>query len=248
MAGDGKERYGVREAMIRGILFDNGGVLQAPLSGNWILCPRYRDFLGGELDAVATEKLSQFCSTRMMPLPEEQLIDGEQEELRLYEAFYKAAFSYAGLALSDETIRGMSEDMVYNDRRVYVFEDVPLWLGRWKGQYEMGLLSDATPSSKRIVHRTGISAYMDSETYSFELGVAKPSEKMFQAALSKFHTPAEEILFIDDSPVNLAGAARLGLQTVQMRRGAAVPATDPWDGAYVGSLAELDAYLTKCGR
>ncbi|MBR5961019.1 MAG: HAD-IA family hydrolase, partial [Clostridia bacterium] len=60
-------------------------------------------------------------------------------------------------------------------------------------------------------------------TYSCELGVFKPDRRMYLDALAKAGVPAEETVFIDDSVINLDGAAELGITPILI---AANPASD----------------------
>ena len=231
--------------MIRGILLDNGGVMQAPASGNWMLGPKYRELAGEKKELFRSERIAEFCSAHPERLPEAQLLRDETEEQACYLAFYRELFAYAQIALPEEILLEMSRDITYNDDRVLLFEDVLTWLEAWSGRYELGLLSDATPSSRRINHRLGLNRYFDHETYSFELGITKPSGEMFKAALDKFHLAPEEILFTDDFGGNLDAAAELGLCCVQMRRRRGVPDVPAWNGPFVHDLAELDRYISE---
>lgn len=46
-------------------------------------------------------------------------------------------------------------------------------------------------------------------------GVLKPDRRAYQIALEHFDLPAEHVLFVDDQPVNLTGAERVGLRTLR---------------------------------
>ena len=47
------------------------------------------------------------------------------------------------------------------------------------------------------------------------VGLRKPEVDIYRTALEITQFPAEECCFIDDRPINLEGAAKLGMQTVQ---------------------------------
>jgi putative hydrolase of the HAD superfamily len=59
-------------------------------------------------------------------------------------------------------------------------------------------------------------------------GWHKPDPRAFRAGLDALGLPAERVLFLDDQPVNLAGARDVGLQVL------AVDVTDP-DTAFTGA-------------
>ena len=59
----------------------------------------------------------------------------------------------------------------------------------------------------------GLSSYFKKAYYSHELGVRKPGEEIFQYVLNDLSVNAEECLFIDDHPDNIATANRMGFHT-----------------------------------
>ncbi|MBP3736604.1 MAG: HAD-IA family hydrolase [Lachnospiraceae bacterium] len=233
--------------MIKAVLFDNGGVLQGPNSGNWLLGPHHREIYDLQLTDGQLSAIDGYLSEHPDRLPEAKKISTEQEEEALFVSFYKEVFEIAGIRVPDDAIARLSADMTYSDERLFVFDDVFDYLPRFHAAFETGMLSDATPSSRRIVHNFGIAAHLDHETYSFELGVTKPSEEMFRTAVEKFRTPASEMLFIDDSGTNLKAAAFLGLTCVQMQRGKGAVPTKPWDGPIVHNLSELWEFAGRAG-
>lgn len=83
----------------------------------------------------------------------------------------------------------------------------------------------------------GVKQYFSFATYSFKLGVFKPDRRMYFDALQKCGCNAKETVFIDDSPVNLEGAASVGITPILI---AANPSSDV-DTPYlkIHSLSEL---------
>ena len=57
-----------------------------------------------------------------------------------------------------------------------------------------------------------ITRYFDGMIFSAELKIRKPHKAFFEAALTRFGVKAEEVLFIDDLPENVAGAAACGIE------------------------------------
>ena len=45
-------------------------------------------------------------------------------------------------------------------------------------------------------------------------GVAKPDERIYRITLERLGVAPQEALFVDDSPVNVEAARKLGIQTV----------------------------------
>ena len=62
-----------------------------------------------------------------------------------------------------------------------------------------------------------ITRYFDGMIFSGEIGVRKPAEAFFKAALKRFGVLPEECLFIDDLAENVAGAAKCGIKGLVFR-------------------------------
>jgi 2-haloacid dehalogenase len=56
---------------------------------------------------------------------------------------------------------------------------------------------------------------LDGVFISGEVGVAKPDPAIFGLFLERFGLTAEEIVFIDDSPANVAAARALGIESIR---------------------------------
>jgi putative hydrolase of the HAD superfamily len=59
--------------------------------------------------------------------------------------------------------------------------------------------------------------YFEKDYYSHLLGMRKPDREIFQYVLHQNGLKAEETLFLDDSVLNLQGAATLGIQTFHIQ-------------------------------
>lgn len=53
--------------------------------------------------------------------------------------------------------------------------------------------------------------HFDEEFYSCEIGVAKPDQAYFAAVLERLGTTTDQVVFIDDSPANIAAAGQIGI-------------------------------------
>jgi putative hydrolase of the HAD superfamily len=97
----------------------------------------------------------------------------------------------------------------------------------------LGLLSNITPELTDRFER--VHAWLDVFEvlgFSSRIGHAKPTPAAFQWCLDRFDVPPGDILFIDDTEVNLVAARELGLRTHlftgidNLRRALAVRAAD----------------------
>jgi putative hydrolase of the HAD superfamily len=90
-----------------------------------------------------------------------------------------------------------------------------------------------------VLVRLGIRDRIDAVVTSVSAGCRKPDPAIYQRALDLLACPAGEAVMVgDDSPVDLAGAAALGLRTVLVQRPGGRPASGNED-AVIGSLAGL---------
>ncbi|MBP2657679.1 MAG: Pyrimidine 5-nucleotidase YjjG [Firmicutes bacterium] len=67
----------------------------------------------------------------------------------------------------------------------------------------------------RKIRKLGLEKYIDYIVTSEEIGIEKPSEKMFQACLTKLKLMPEETFYIGDSfKKDIIGASRMGILTI----------------------------------
>jgi putative hydrolase of the HAD superfamily len=52
--------------------------------------------------------------------------------------------------------------------------------------------------------------------YSHEMGLAKPNQDIYRQLLLELGTTADRVLFFDDLQANVAGAASVGIQAIQV--------------------------------
>lgn len=62
-----------------------------------------------------------------------------------------------------------------------------------------------------------LNTYFEQMHYSFEVGMRKPEQRIFQHVLTTHGFKPEETLFIDDSPQHIETARNLGIQTYHLR-------------------------------
>jgi len=64
-----------------------------------------------------------------------------------------------------------------------------------------------------------LSSYFDAVYLSYQMKAMKPSEQIFHKMLLKEQTLPEEILFVDDSPRNVAAASEMSIKTFCPKNG-----------------------------
>jgi putative hydrolase of the HAD superfamily len=86
------------------------------------------------------------------------------------------------------------------------------------GKYLMATINNE--SREMNVYRIkqfGLAQIFDLFVSSCYVGMRKPDEKIYRAALDLIQKTPDECCFIDDRPANIDGAAKVGMRTVLMR-------------------------------
>lgn len=101
-----------------------------------------------------------------------------------------------------------------------VYTDTLTSLVRWRSMgIELGVISNFDSRLYRVLTILGLANHFQSVTISTEVGAAKPSAAIFQAALVKHHCTPKEALHIGDSEVeDYAGAQAAGMRAVLLAR------------------------------
>jgi HAD superfamily hydrolase (TIGR01509 family) len=81
--------------------------------------------------------------------------------------------------------------------------------------YKLGIISDAFLSARSRIESVFPAGIFDVMVFSAEEGVTKPDPVIFHRALERLGVPAEQALFIDDLPHNVAAARSLGMMAIQ---------------------------------
>lgn len=114
-----------------------------------------------------------------------------------------------------------------NDRQLSAFDD-GLWEGivflpqvatlleRLKPHFRVAALSNAWSDARgRTEGGYGIERLVEFIAYSAEIGFAKPDHRAYTFVIERLGVRPEEALFVDDSAINMAAAAALGMSVVQ---------------------------------
>jgi len=83
--------------------------------------------------------------------------------------------------------------------------------------YPVGLLSNAPPgrsASTDASARWGIEGLFDVQVFSYQVGALKPDPRMYRRVLADLSAEPTRTLFIDDSPANIEGARKIGIQSI----------------------------------
>ena len=182
--------------MIRHIIFDMGGVLREWNPDKFLnscgLPPEDRDLLMREIFQGVEWPMQDFGL-----ITEEETLERVCRRIpeRLYSAAEKLILHWEDLS---EPIPGMADA-----------------IGRLKARdYGIWLLSNASRRHGEYWGKIPGSEYFDGLVISAFEGVLKPDLTMYRTILKRFGLKAEECIFTDDMPVNVAGALAAGMDGI----------------------------------
>lgn len=84
---------------------------------------------------------------------------------------------------------------------------------------KVALISDSTPTIKRVVEKFGLADYFDEMMFSFDTGLLKTDPEMYHKLVEKLGVKPDEVVVIGDSiPTDIIGAKNAGLKTILLDR------------------------------
>ncbi len=219
------------------IFFDVGYTLDYPASGDWILINKFWELITKHNNKLTKFEVQKAKEQELPFLLENHLILDEEAEYAQFTELYYRVSQKLGLVLSEDEIKQIAHERTYNMNNYIAYSDAAEVLEKLSKTYKLGIISDTWPSIEHQLESLGLRKYFSFVTYSCNLGVFKPDEKMYLDAIAKSGVRAEETVFIDDSVVNLQGAAKCGITPILI---AANPESDiETEYIKIHSLSEL---------
>ncbi len=101
-----------------------------------------------------------------------------------------------------------------------LFPDAEPLLQRLRADgYSMGLISNATVRTRRVVEATGLTNYLDPIVISAEVGYLKPRPEIFRIALARANVRADEAIHVGDLyESDIVGARNAGMKGILIDR------------------------------
>jgi len=184
---------------IRAILFDYGGVLVRTVD------PRPRRQLEGRFNLEPGQVYDLIFGSPLWDDVQRGRIDSE--------AFWRDVGQRLGL--NDEELTAFRRDFWGGDKLDEELVDTVRELGELG--HQTAVLSNAPSSLAGYLKELGIVEAFDSVIISADEGVTKPTPEIFTRALDRLDVAPSEAVFIDDTPVNVEAARRLGLHATRFR-------------------------------
>ncbi len=83
-----------------------------------------------------------------------------------------------------------------------------------KENYKLGFISNTTVFEASVLDKWQIRDMFDIASFSWELGIKKPTKEIFDITLQKLGVKPEEVIFIDDGEKNILKAKEYGLNGI----------------------------------
>ena len=101
-----------------------------------------------------------------------------------------------------------------------LYPDTGIALERWQAQgISLGIISNFDSRLYSVLDALNLGHFFSSITISTEVGAAKPSPQIFQAALQKHNCPAASVWYVGDSRrEDYLGAKQFGFKSVLIQR------------------------------
>ena len=179
--------------MKKNLFFDVGRTLIKPKSGNWFITPNFYNIVG-DMDKELLEKAIK----RNLHLLDERDILTEDEEYDMFCKFYLNVLENVRYReISEKVVNALAYDCVYNDDKFIFYPDVKKELTKLSKEYDLYIISNAWPSTHRILKNYGIYDLFKKIYISSEQGYKKEDKTLFEIALQGININ-DENFFIDD--------------------------------------------------
>ena len=83
-----------------------------------------------------------------------------------------------------------------------------------RGKFHTGLISNAWSGLREFITKEKLLDLFDTVIISAEIGVVKPSAKIYEVALNQAKVSADEAVFVDDVQVNIEACEKVGMKGV----------------------------------
>ncbi len=161
-------------------------------------------------------------------------------ETEFYRSVNARLVEHMGLEPEDATL----DDIHASFERQVVYRPFPDTIRTLKALrsagYRTGVISNFSHRLPRLLDDLGLAAYLDTVTYSFDVGAEKPHPRIFKTALARAGAAPERVLMVGDSfEADYLGARHAGLHALLLCRGETTPQPCP----AIRSLEEIPGLL-----
>lgn len=200
---------------IKNIILDIGGVLLLPRSGDWFFTPNFFNIVDEKLidKELLTISFKKFKHLQTQE-PKTQL-----QEVETFTNFYFTVLQeihYPDLTLA--LAHKIATDLCYNDDKFIFFDEVRPFLKKLSKNYHLYIISNAWPSTMRILKKQKLDTYFNQILISYMYTTTK-EEKLFNIFVDTYpEVNPLESLYIDDNLHLLEKAKTFDFHTIWLDR------------------------------
>lgn len=205
----------VKKMNIKNIIFDIGGVLADPKSGNWFITNNFYEIVDKSL--IDEEKLK--TSLKKYLNLQTQKPKTEIEEHQMFSNYYYEVLKDINYPnLTKDIADKIADDCVYNDEKFVFYPDVQPVLEKLSQKYNLYIISNGWPSSFRVLNNKGLSKYFKA-IYISSMYTTTKEDNLFDIFLDiqKEVNPSNS-LYIDDRRHILDKASNYNFNLLLMDR------------------------------
>lgn len=200
---------------MKNIIFDVGGVLAYPKSGNWFITNNFWNIVDKNLidekDLNISLKKYLYLQTQK---PKTELDEHKMFTTYYYNVLKDIKYPNADLDIASK----LADDCVYNDDKFIFFDDVKPILEKLSQDYNLYIISNGWPSSLRVLKNRKLDIYFKSIIISSLYSTSK-EEKLFDIFLDTYSdVNPNKSLYIDDRKHILKKADEYGFNLLLMDR------------------------------
>jgi putative hydrolase of the HAD superfamily len=141
-----------------------------------------------------------------------------EQERQVWLEFYRPLLAEVSVSDPRDILAQKLVDECNYTRWLAIYPEVHNVLGRLRGRFKLGVISNAPPSLPEGLEYLELATYFETIVVSALVGVQKPAPAIFQIALDRLGVAATEAFFVDDIEENVAAATALGLSAALIDR------------------------------
>lgn len=198
------------------IIFDFGGVLAYPTTGNWHITPKLLEI--GDKKNLDIETIKKNIKNYQSLIDCSLKIKTLDEEYNMMYKFYNSVLNDLIDNKHTDIIYEIAKDRVYNFDKYQLFDDVIKSLETLSKKYKLILLSDNWPSVIEYMKHYEIDKYFTKIYVSSIYETKKENGTFFDVMLNDFNITESNAIFIDDHEENLDVAKTKGINGILIDR------------------------------
>lgn len=221
---------------MKNIIFDIGGVLANPKTGNWFITPNFYTIIDKNL--INEDELKN--SLKKFQHLHTQEPKTEAEEHKMFSTYYYEVLKDINYPVTQDIAKKIADDCVYNDDKFIFFDDVLAYLESLSKKYNLYIISNGWPSSFRVLKNKNIYNYFKDVYISSMFSTIKEDNLFDLFILKHPEIIPEESLYIDDREYILDKAHAYNFNLLLMER-----ESNNLETKYskIHSMQEIDSYI-----